>query len=139
TTALTATPAPSATPTPEAVAPAVSNPAPATDAVTTTPVTDAAPTVMATPAPATDTVTAAPLNAPTHTDTIASVTAPHHTQNGGDFMGYFHAHHSFEGLDMATWIRWGVIVLIWLAFAFWHQHQNKAFHSYIRDKHKRTP
>lgn len=57
----------------------------------------------------------------------------------GAFLEYFRSHHALEGMDMATFIRWGVVALVWVAIAFWHQQQNRTFHEYINNHKKRTP
>lgn len=57
----------------------------------------------------------------------------------GGFITYFESHHSVEGFDVTTWARWGIILLIALLVAFWHQRQNRTFHEYIRNSNKRTP
>ncbi len=51
---------------------------------------------------------------------------------------YFKTHHAFDGLSMNVLIWWGILVAVWLMIAFWHQHQNKAFHEYIKNKKART-
>lgn len=55
------------------------------------------------------------------------------------FVHYFQTQHSAEGLDTGIWLRWGIVIILAIIIAFWHQHQNKAFHEYIRNKNKRTP
>lgn len=55
------------------------------------------------------------------------------------FVDYFQTQHSAQGLDAGTWLCWGIVITLALVIAFWHQHQNKAFHEYIRNKNQRTP
>lgn len=57
----------------------------------------------------------------------------------GGFITYFESHHSLDGFGPLTWARWGIIVLVALLVAFWHQRQNRTFHEYIRNSKKRTP
>lgn len=56
----------------------------------------------------------------------------------GGIADYFAIHHSAAGLDASAWIRWGIIIALTVMVAFWHQHQNKAFHEYINNKNRRT-
>lgn len=64
--------------------------------------------------------------------------AQQHVVEVPSVIGYFYDHHALSGMDQTTFIRWGAIAVIWLLAAIWHQHQNKAFHEYIRNTKART-
>lgn len=42
------------------------------------------------------------------------------------------ARHSIEGLDSTVWLRWAIVLVVWLAIAFWHHRQHAGFHSFLR-------
>ena len=108
--------------TPVEAAPAESAPVEAVPAPVDTAPADAEATLDAV-APEIDT---AATNAETH---VVEVPGP---------ISYFYDHHALAGMDHATFIRWGLVALVWLMAALWHQHQNKAFHEYIRNTNART-
>lgn len=57
----------------------------------------------------------------------------------GGGLEYFQTHHALMGIDQGTLIRWAAFIAVWVIVAFWHQHQNRAFHEYIRNRKQRTP
>lgn len=42
------------------------------------------------------------------------------------------ARHSIENIDTTVWIRWAIVLAVWLAIAFWHHRQQSGFHSFLR-------
>ena len=61
------------------------------------------------------------------------------TINVPDLASYFADNHSFSNLDTMAYVRWGALVLAWLAVAFVHQRQNRKFHDYVQQTNTRTP
>lgn len=57
----------------------------------------------------------------------------------GSVADYLLIYHPIEGLDIWAWLRWGTIIVLALAVTFWHQRQNQAFHTYMREKKQRNP
>lgn len=41
-------------------------------------------------------------------------------------------------IPLEMWIRWGILVVAWLAVVFWHRHQNKSFRHYILSHNLRS-
>lgn len=48
------------------------------------------------------------------------------------------ARHSIEGLDNAVWIRWAVVLVLWIAIALWHYRQQAGFHSFLRSHKQKS-
>lgn len=46
--------------------------------------------------------------------------------------------HSIEGLDASVWIRWAIVLVLWIAIALWHYRQQAGFHSFLRSHKQKS-